>query len=215
MPAAGTARDRDGLGLLHRSDAGIGYIRLTQFNETTSAELREAVRRCTGGRDNLKGLILDLRYNPGGLLSEAVAVANFFIDSSGNVVTQEDGRGRVVERRLRAAGPNCPMFRWSYWSMAAPSASGDRSAHFRTTIAIVVGDRTFGKGRCRMYTLAWRRSVRLTTHFYKLPMVGLSTAAKTETARSGHSARCGRGDAPRSGRRIVASASGRRCHRTG
>ena len=47
-------------------DAGIGYIRLTQFNETTSAELREAGRQMrSDGRDNLKRLILDLRFNPG------------------------------------------------------------------------------------------------------------------------------------------------------
>ncbi|MCR9216367.1 MAG: S41 family peptidase [bacterium] len=156
-------------------DAGIGYIRLTQFNETTSAELREAVRQMrTGGRDNLKGLILDLRYNPGGLLSEAVAVANFFIDSSGNVVTQEDGRGRVVERQRLRAGraelPDVPLVVLVNGGSASASeiVAGALQDYDR---AIVVGDRTFGKGSVQnVYTLRGGvAAFKLTTHFYKLP----------------------------------------------
>lgn len=156
-------------------EAGIGYIRLTQFNETTSAELREAVRQMrSGGRDNLKGLILDLRYNPGGLLSEAVAVANFFIDSSGNVVTQEDARGRIIERQRLRAGraelPEVPLVVLINGGSASASeiVAGALQDYDR---AIVVGDRSFGKGSVQnVYTLrGGSAAFKLTTHYYKLP----------------------------------------------
>jgi carboxyl-terminal processing protease len=154
-------------------DAGIGYIRLTQFNETTSAELREAVRQMRAER-NLNGLILDLRYNPGGLLSEAVAVANFFIDSSGNVVTQEDGRGRIVERQRLRAGraelPDVPLVVLVNGGSASASeiVAGALQDYDR---AIVIGDRSFGKGSVQnVYTLrGGNAAFKLTTHFYKLP----------------------------------------------
>ncbi|MFG0293976.1 MAG: S41 family peptidase [Phycisphaerales bacterium JB050] len=153
--------------------AGIGYIRLTQFNETTSAELREAVRQMRAERE-LNGLILDLRYNPGGLLSEAVAVANFFIDSSGNVVTQEDGHGRVVERQRLRAGraelPDTPLVVLVNGGSASASeiVAGALQDYDR---AIVVGDRSFGKGSVQnVYTLrGGNAAFKLTTHYYKLP----------------------------------------------
>lgn len=156
-------------------DAGIGYIRLTQFNETTSAELREAVRQMRSrNRDDLKGLIVDLRYNPGGLLSEAVAVANFFIDSTGNVVTQEDRRGRVIEsqrlRRGRAELADVPLVVLINGGSASASeiVAGALQDYNR---AIIVGDRSFGKGSVQnVYTLrGGNAAFKLTTHFYKLP----------------------------------------------
>ncbi len=153
--------------------AGIGYIRLTQFNETTSAELREAVRQMRA-TNNLNGLILDLRYNPGGLLSEAVAVANFFIDSSGNVVTQEDRNGRVVERQRLRAGraelPETPLVVLVNGGSASASeiVAGALQDYDR---AIVIGDRSFGKGSVQnVYTLrGGNAAFKLTTHYYKLP----------------------------------------------
>lgn len=156
-------------------EAGIGYIRLTQFNETTSAELREAVRQMRSrNRDDLKGLILDLRYNPGGLLSEAVAVANYFIDSSGNVVTQEDRRGQVIERqrlrRGRAELADVPLVVLINGGSASASeiVAGALQDYDR---AIIVGDRSFGKGSVQnVYTLrGGNAAFKLTTHFYKLP----------------------------------------------
>jgi carboxyl-terminal processing protease len=156
-------------------DAGIGYIRLTQFNETTSAELREAVRQMRAGdRDKLQGIILDLRYNPGGLLNEAVAVANFFVNSSGNVVTQEDGRGRIVERQLLRAGraelPDVPLVVLINGGSASASeiVAGALQDYDR---AIVVGERSYGKGSVQnVYTLmGGNAAFKLTTHFYKLP----------------------------------------------
>ena len=58
-------------------EAGIAYVKIIQFNETTSRELEDNLKRL--GENNIKGLVLDLRDNPGGLLNEGVAVADHFL----------------------------------------------------------------------------------------------------------------------------------------
>jgi len=59
---------------------GIGYIRLSQFNDTTDRELADALKQL--GANSLDGLILDMRGNPGGLLNEAVAVGDMFLEKN-------------------------------------------------------------------------------------------------------------------------------------
>ena len=68
---------------------GIAYIDINQFNENTSKELEDALKKL--GEANIKGLILDLRDNPGGLLNEGVAVAGHFL-RKGEVVVSHRGR---------------------------------------------------------------------------------------------------------------------------
>src|SRR5271165_4509913 len=68
---------------------GIGYIKLEQFNETTSKEMEEDLKAMD--EDSMKGLILDLRSNPGGLLNEAVAVSDHFLPR-GDVIVSHKGR---------------------------------------------------------------------------------------------------------------------------
>jgi carboxyl-terminal processing protease len=78
----------------------VGYIRITQFNAQVGDELKKGLRLLAGDDpDKIKGYILDLRNNPGGLLDQAVAVSNAFLDR-GEIVSL-----RVRDRRRRAAGP--------------------------------------------------------------------------------------------------------------
>jgi len=64
---------------------GIGYIRLSSFNETTDHEIAEALQQLNA--TNLDGLILDMRGNPGGLLNEAVAVSDMFLEKNQLIVS--------------------------------------------------------------------------------------------------------------------------------
>jgi len=77
---------------------GIGYMRLNQFNETTDHEIADALRQL--GANSLDGLVLDLRGNPGGLLNEAVAVGDMFLEK-GQLIVSYHGRS-AAERRFFA-----------------------------------------------------------------------------------------------------------------
>jgi carboxyl-terminal processing protease len=72
-----------------KRDAGIAYMNIESFNETTSPEIEENLKRL--GENNIKGLILDLRFNPGGLLNEGVAVGDRFL-RKGQVIVSHRGR---------------------------------------------------------------------------------------------------------------------------
>src|SRR5208337_846115 len=81
---------------------GIGYIRLSQFNDTTDRELADALKQL--GANSLDGLILDMRGNPGGLLNEAVAVGDMFLEKS-QIIVSYHGRS-APERTFRAVRGN-------------------------------------------------------------------------------------------------------------
>lgn len=122
----------------------IGYIRLTQFGRQSAQELAKALQTLT--ENGMKGLILDLRFNPGGLLSQAVRVSDLFIDS-GTIVSTE---GKNTEPRpFTATKPGTftgfPMVvmvnRFS--ASASEIVSACLQDHKR---AVVVGERSWGKG---------------------------------------------------------------------
>lgn len=149
----------------------IGYVRLTQFTRDTSRELLDAVTQMR--RTGLDGLILDLRYNPGGLLSEAVEVASLFVDR-GVVVTQENAEGQPVEtqiaRRGRAVLADLPVVCLVNGGSASASeiVAGCLQDHKK---AVVVGERSFGKGSVQnVFTLAQNAAFKLTTQYYRLPL---------------------------------------------
>ncbi len=122
----------------------IGYIRVTAFSRETAAELRRALQSLKD--QNMRGLILDLRFNPGGLLNSAVEVCNLFI-SSGRIVSTA-GRNspeRVWEAENKDAFEGFPMAilvnRFS--ASASEIVAACLQDHKR---AVIVGERTWGKG---------------------------------------------------------------------
>lgn len=147
----------------------IGYVFLEQFNETTSREMEEALKAMD--EDSLKGLVLDLRGNPGGLLNEAVAVGDHFLPK-GDVVVSHKGRAsaeRVYTARNGSKGRDYPIVvlvnRNS--ASAAEIVSGALQDHDR---AWVLGDNTFGKGLVQtVFPLVENTGLALTTAKYYTP----------------------------------------------
>ncbi len=155
-------------------DQGIGYIRLTQFTDKTTTELRAAVESMK--ESGLNGLILDLRYNPGGLLTEAVSVANTFIDRG--VIVSTEGNGPPEEPRSARAGESLlgktPLVVLINQGSASASEIVSGAVKYysdRGDIdAVLIGERTFGKGSVQnVWNLSNNSKMKLTTQYYKLP----------------------------------------------
>jgi carboxyl-terminal processing protease len=155
---------------------GIGYIRITTFNHQTTTELKKAMKELTkklkDQKKELKGLILDVRSNPGGLLDEAVSVCEYFLDHGVIVSTkgkkEEDNivfsAGRFVEK-----APAIPMVVLinSGSASAAEIVAGALQDHGR---AILVGTTTVGKGIVQTFTqINKRAAVKFTTAKYYTP----------------------------------------------
>src|SRR5580704_17961454 len=146
---------------------GIGYIHLTQFQETTGDEMAEAV----DGFSNLKGLVLDLRENPGGLLNQAVDVCDHLLAKGQTIVTQ---RGRAYSDVNYTAthgngGKTFPIVVLVNrdTASAAEIVSGALQDHDR---ALIVGETTFGKGLVQtVYNLSEDSGLALTTFHYYTP----------------------------------------------
>ena len=126
---------------------GIGYIRLTGFNEDTFTDFLKSMREMSTQRD-INGLILDLRGNPGGLLQSAVSFVNAFL-RTGRIVSVEDRNGQELyaftAQRQRAPLADVPTVVLINEGSASASeiVSGALEAH---DVAVVIGERSFGKG---------------------------------------------------------------------
>lgn len=147
----------------------IAYARISQFNTNTTQEMRAALSRMN--EEGLKGLILDLRGNPGGLLSEAVGVSSLFIHD-GVIVTQEDNKGEVRERQTAQRGPRIPeipvVVLINGGSASASEIVAGALQDYRK--AVLVGDRSFGKGSVQnVFMLGPKAAFKLTTQYYRLP----------------------------------------------
>jgi carboxyl-terminal processing protease len=147
----------------------IAYIKITGFNEETNDELSAFLGKLDA--HSLEGVVLDLRDNPGGLLQQAVAVADHFLQK-GQLVVYHSGR-RTQERRWRAengnGGVEYPMVVLinRMTASAAEIVSGALQDHDR---ALVVGEPSFGKGLVQSeYPLSERTMLLLTTAHYFTP----------------------------------------------
>ena len=146
---------------------GVGYIHLTQFQETTAQEIIESVNNF----GNLKGLVLDLRNNPGGLLSQAVEVCDHLLTKGQTIVSQ---RGRAYPDQVYTAthgndGKAFPIVVLvnHNTASAAEIVSGALQDHDR---ALIVGETTFGKGLVQtVYNLSEDTGLALTTYHYYTP----------------------------------------------
>jgi len=158
----------------------IGYIRITTFNEQTTANLQKAIEDLNKQLGpNLKGYVIDLRNNPGGLLDQAISVSDAFLDQGAIVLT----RGRNLEETQRsnaragdfADGKQLVVLINGGSASASEIVAGALQDHHRATI---VGTRSFGKGSVQtIIPLGSNGALRLTTARYYTPS-GRSIQAK-------------------------------------
>ncbi|MDP2172349.1 MAG: S41 family peptidase [Candidatus Cloacimonadaceae bacterium] len=145
----------------------VGYIRISQFNENTINELRTALTELES--QNIRGLILDLRWNPGGLLDQAVDTVNEFI-GSGKLVVETKGKTIASNRqhftRFSTKARNYPIV------ALVNEASASASEIFAGSLqdwdkGLVMGKTTFGKGSVQqLFTLSNGSGVKVTTSYY-------------------------------------------------
>ncbi|MDC1132769.1 S41 family peptidase [Candidatus Pelagibacter sp.] len=151
-------------------DNNIGYIRLTSFNENSSEQIKKKVNKLNKNKD-LKGYILDLRNNPGGLLSQAIKISDFFLEN-----------GEIVSTKSRKISENRKWFAKkgdltngkalivliNYGSASASEiVAGALKDHKR---AIILGENSYGKGSVQsIIPLKNRGAIRLTIAKYYLP----------------------------------------------
>lgn len=150
----------------------IGYIRITNFTSDTAAELNSAIE--TMKLQHVRGLIMDLRFNPGGLLAAATDVADKFLDH-GVIVSTRPDRDTGNQPTIAVARPDpddcdLPLIVLvnQYSASASEIVSGALKDDHR---ALIVGQRTFGKGSVQMLFPLTDRSayLKLTTSHYYLP----------------------------------------------
>jgi carboxyl-terminal processing protease len=148
---------------------GVGYIRIASFNETTSQELRDKLRELNPA--SLKGLILDLRNNPGGLLAEGVNVTDMFLQK-GQLIVSHRGRASREKRYVATHGNRGYDFPLvvlinRFTASAAEIVSGAIQDHDR---GLIVGESSFGKGLVQtVYPLSENSGLALTTAKYYTP----------------------------------------------
>jgi len=147
----------------------IGYIKLSSFNENSSSQIKNSLNKFK--KQNLKGYILDLRNNPGGLLSQAIKIADYFLDD-----------GEIVSTKSRKSSENRKWFARkgdiidgetlivliNYGSASASEiVAGALKDHKR---AIIIGESSFGKGSVQsIIPLKNKGAIRLTISKYYLP----------------------------------------------
>ena len=160
-------------------EPGYGYLRLSQFQSSTTRDLRKEIAKLEKENKPLKGLILDLRNNPGGLLDQAVKVSDEFLNEG--LIVYTGGRLKSQDMRFEAHENTRPH---SYpivvlvnegSASAAEIVAGALQDHKR---AVVVGVKTFGKGSVQtVMPLRNGAALRLTTAIYYTPS-GRSIQAK-------------------------------------
>lgn len=124
----------------------IVYLRLTQFTPNCSAEVAEALRQAGAEKGDVKGLILDLRWNGGGVLQDAIAIADMFLKEG--VIVSTKGRSHPEEVARAAEPGTLPEFPIAILVNAQSASASEvlAGALSENGRAIVVGTRTFGKG---------------------------------------------------------------------
>ena len=151
-------------------EKNIGYIRLTSFNENSSKQIEKEIKKLEKNK-NVKSYILDLRNNPGGLLSQAIKISDFFLNN-----------GEIVSTKSRKASENRKWFATkgdltngktlivliNYGSASASEiVAGALKDHKR---AIILGENSFGKGSVQsIIPLKNKGAIRLTVAKYYLP----------------------------------------------
>lgn len=153
-------------------DDDIGYVRITQFQGRTGAGLLEALQKLENeNKDPLKGLVLDLRNNPGGVLTAAVDVSDAFLDDG--LVVYIQGREEASRRDYKASGGDklngAPVVVLINEGSASASeiVAGALQDHGR---AVIMGRKSFGKGSVQtIMPLSEKSAIKITTARYYTP----------------------------------------------
>ena len=152
-------------------EPGYGYIRLAQFQERSDRDVQKALEKIAAEKSGLKGLVLDLRNNPGGLLTQAVRISDLFLDSG--LIVYTEGRIEAQKQKYYAQKEGS----WMDFPIVVLVNGGSASAseivagalqdHKR---AVVLGTKTFGKGSVQtILPLDDNSALRLTTARYYTP----------------------------------------------
>ena len=160
-------------------EEGFGYLRIAQFQEKTSSEVEKALKELGSKEGKLKGLVMDLRNDPGGLLNQAVEVADKFLSSGLIVYTKGrvSGQDMKFEARAENTHPDYPIIVIVNGGSASASeiVAGALQDQKR---AIILGTQTFGKGSVQtIIPLSDGSAIKLTTSKYYTPL-GRSIQAK-------------------------------------
>ena len=153
-------------------EPGYGYVRIARFQNKTPRDLRAAVRRLADeSAGDLRGLIVDLRNNPGGILGASVDVADEFLDEG--LIAYTEGRGAGAESRFMADdgdildGAPLVVLINQRSASAAEVVAGALQDHGRATL---VGTKSYGKGSVQsVLGIGGERAIKLTTAHYYTP----------------------------------------------
>jgi len=153
-------------------EEGYGYVRLAQFQERSGQDLQTVLEELSSKKGGIKGLVLDLRNNPGGLLTQAVRVTDLFLDSGLLIVYTEGRLDNQKQKYIARKGGS-----WTEFPLVVLVNGGSASAseivagalqdHKR---AVILGTKTFGKGSVQtILPLDDHSALRLTTARYFTP----------------------------------------------
>lgn len=151
-------------------DDGYLWVRLTRFNDRTTSELLEALRE-KGKQAEIRGIVLDLRNNPGGLFKQSVTVSDVFL-KKGAIVSMRGRGGQVLESHSAKSAPSdvaCPLVVLVNQGSASASeiVAGALQDHSR---AVIVGEPTFGKGSVqKIESLGDGTAIKMTIARYYTP----------------------------------------------
>jgi len=151
-------------------DNNIGYIRLTSFNDNSSQQIKKQIKKLKKN-ENLKAFILDLRNNPGGLLSQAIKISDFFLEN-GEIVSTKSRKKSENKRWFAKKGDitdgKTLLVLINYGSASASEiVAGALKDHKR---AIILGESSYGKGSVQsIIPLKNKGAIRLTVAKYYLP----------------------------------------------
>ena len=151
-------------------DNSVGYIRLTSFNNNSSVQIKKEIGKLNKNK-NLKGYILDLRNNPGGLLSQAIKISDFFLEN-GEIVSTKSRKKSENKKWFAKKGDitngKTLIVLINYGSASASEiVAGALKDHKR---AILIGENSYGKGSVQsIIPLKNRGAIRLTIAKYYLP----------------------------------------------